>query len=473
LLEYLRLREGAMGTKEGCCEGDCGACTVALGSLQDGQVVFEPVNACITLLGMVDGKEVVSVDDLAAEDGALHPVQSAMVRHDGSQCGFCTPGFVMSLFALYHSGEKPDRDVVNDWLAGNLCRCTGYRPIADAALAACDGVAADHFVARAARRQGCLARLNDGEDLFLGNEERFFAAPASLDSLVRLCAKHPHATLVAGATDVGIWVTKQLHDLPAVVHLGRVPELQQMQQDEHQLLIGAAVTFNQAQVALGAIDPDLGELLRRLGARQVRASGTVGGNIANGSPVGDSPPALIALGASLDLRQRTVERTMPLEDFFIDYGKQDRQPGEFLVRVRIPTLRADERFRCYKISRRFDQDISAVLGAFKFEVLGTRVVSARVAFGGMATTPRRAMLTEEALCGVRLDRVDSWQDALRSLARDYSPIDDLRASARYRLDVARALLNKALMEIAGTDSAQTRLVGLREAQTGTIRGAAL
>ena len=460
-----------MGTKEGCCEGDCGACTVAVGSLEGGRVVFEPVNSCITFLGMVDGKEVVSVDDLAAVDGTLHPVQTAMVRHDASQCGFCTPGFVMSLFTLYHCGETVDRKMVNDWLAGNLCRCTGYRPIADAALEVCNGVAADPFAARAARRQGCLTRLNDGADLFLGDEERFFAAPASLSSLVRLYAEHPCATLVAGATDVGIWVTKQLRDLPAVIHLGRVPELQKIQQDDHQLTLGAAVTFNRAHAALAAIDPDLGELLRRLGARQIRASGTLGGNIANGSPIGDSPPALIALGASIDLRRGADERSMSLEDFFVDYGEQNRRPGETLIRVRIPRLQPDERFRCYKISRRFDQDISAVLGAFKFEVAGTRVVGARVAFGGMAGTPRRAPFTEAALRGVRLDSTDSWRDALQNLARDYIPIDDLRASARYRVDVARALLSKALMEVAGTDSAQTRVVGRREALAEIVRGA--
>ena len=265
LLDHLRLREGACGTKEGCAEGDCGACTVALGRLVDGKLVYEPVNSCIFLTGMADGADVVAVDDLAPDGAPLHPVQQAMVDYHGSQCGFCTPGFVMSLFTLYQSGIRPDRKTVNDWLAGNLCRCTGYRPIVDAALAACDGRPADSHARKAAATAATLAGLGDSDDLFVGDEQRFFAAPASRESLAALYATHPDATLVAGATDVGLWVTKQLRDLPKIIHLGRVAGLDAVEDQPDALVIGAGATYSQAEARLAAIDPDIAELLRRLG----------------------------------------------------------------------------------------------------------------------------------------------------------------------------------------------------------------
>ena len=466
LLDYLRLRRHACGTKEGCAEGDCGACTVALGTLQGDRVEYEPVNACICLLGMIDGKELVAVEDLAGPDGALHPVQDALLRHHGSQCGFCTPGIAMSLFTLYHAGECPDRQAVNDALAGNLCRCTGYRPIVDAASEACTGTPRDAFAARLAATVERLAALDDGEDLFIGHEEAgFLAAPATVEALARLYARHPDATLVAGATDVGLWITKQLRSLPKLVLLGRVAGLADIRETEWGFHFGAAVTCARAERAMAAIDPDLVELFRRFGGKQVRAVGTLGGNIANGSPIGDSMPALIALGTTLHLRRGEATRSMPLEDFFIDYGKQDRAQGEFVTGIDVPRLASGEVFRCYKISKRFDQDISGLLGAFRFTVEGRRVVDARAAYGGMAATPKRAIATEAALAGLRLDDQHDWDAACEALAADFQPIDDMRASARYRLETAQALLRKALHEAGGEASAATRLVGLRPGET--------
>ncbi len=466
LLDYLRLRRDACGTKEGCAEGDCGACTVALGTLQDGRLEYAPVNACICLLGMIDGKELVAVEDLVGLDGALHPVQDAVLRHHGSQCGFCTPGIVMSLFTLYHTGGRADRQAVNDTLAGNLCRCTGYRPIVDAALEACAGAPRDAFAAHRAATVERLAALDDGEGLFIGDEATgFLAAPATVDALARLYARHPDATLVAGATDVGLWITKQLRALPKVILLGRVAGLAEMRETEQGFYFGAGVTHAQAEPAMAAIDPDLVELLRRFGGKQVRAVGTLGGNIANGSPIGDSMPALIALGTTLHLRRGEAMRSMPLEDFFVDYGKQDRAPGEFVTGIDVPRLKTGEIFRCYKISKRFDQDISAVLGAFRFTVETGRITHARVAFGGMAATPKRAAATEAALGGVRLESPHNWDAACEALASDYQPIDDMRASAGYRLETAQALLRKALHEAGGEASAATRLLGLRPEDT--------
>ena len=467
LLDYLRLRRHACGTKEGCAEGDCGACTVALGTLEAGRLEYAPVNACICLLGMIDGKELVVVEDLAGPDGALHPVQDAMLRHHGSQCGFCTPGIVMSLFTLYHDGERPDRQAVNDTLAGNLCRCTGYRPIVDAALEACDGAPRDAYAARRETTVERLAALADGEDIFIGDEATgFLAAPATVDSLARLYARHPDATLVAGATDVGLWITKQLRALPKIILLGRVAGLADIRESEQGFHIGAGVTHARAEAAMAGIDPDLVELYRRFGGKQVRAVGTIGGNIANGSPIGDTMPALIALGATLHLRRGEETRSLPLEDFFIDYGKQDRAPGEFVTGVDVPRLQSGEVFRCYKISKRFDQDISALLGAFRFTVEEGRIGHARVAFGGMAATPKRAAATEAALEGLALAEPQDWGAACEALASDFRPIDDMRASASYRLETAQALLRKALHEAAGEASTATRIVGLRPEEAG-------
>ncbi|MBF9232091.1 xanthine dehydrogenase small subunit [Microvirga alba] len=463
LLDYLRLQQRQVGTKEGCAEGDCGACTVALGRVRDGRVHYEPVNACILLLGQIDGAELVTVEDLAT-NGALHPVQSAMVASHGSQCGFCTPGIVMSLFTLYQEGERPlSREAVNDALAGNLCRCTGYRPIVEAALEACGEQPDDSSSIDHPRKLQSLTTLADGQDVFISSETGFFAAPANEASLAALYAKHPDATLVAGCTDVGLWVTKGMAELDKVIWLGRVAGLNRIDDSGDALTIGATATHAGAYAALASIDPDLGELMRRFGSAQVRASGTVGGNIANGSPIGDLAPALIALGTELELRQGEQTRTIPLESFFIAYRRQDRAPGEYVRRVTVPKLKANESFRAYKVSKRFDEDISAAMGAFKLTLDGRRIAAARIAFGGMAGTPKRASETEKALIGLSLDEPASWGEALAAIGRDYQPMDDHRASAAYRSTVARNLLFKALSETASGQTRATRIVGQREA----------
>lgn len=463
LLDYLRLTERATGTKEGCAEGDCGACTVVLRRSVGGGFVYQPVNACILLAGQADGADVITVEDLA--DGAtLHPVQQAMVEQHGSQCGFCTPGFIMALFALYHAQRDAplDRAAVNDWIAGNLCRCTGYRPIVDAALASCGGVATDRFATQEAEAARALAAIDGEDDVFAGSDERFFAAPASIPALAALYAKHPDAVLVGGATDVGLWITKQFHELAKIIWLGRVRGLDAIDDVADAITFGATASHEAAIPHLAAIDPDLGELMRRFAGKQIRSVGTIGGNIANGSPIGDTPPALIALGATLALQKGDVVRRIPLEDFFLAYGKQDRTASEFVRAVQVPKLKVDERFRCYKISKRFDQDISAVMGAFKVTLAGARIAAARIAFGGMAATPKRALAAEAALAGADLGDAGSWQAALAALADDFSPITDQRASADYRRDVVRALLRKALMETAGAATHRTRVVGIRE-----------
>ncbi len=462
VLDWLREDQRATGTKEGCAEGDCGACTVALGRLKGGRLTYEAFNACILFLGQIDGTELVTIEDLAQGE-TLHPVQQAMVDLHGSQCGFCTPGIVMSLFEAYHSGAPATTQSLCDQLAGNLCRCTGYRPILAAGLATCTGAANDQFAETAEARAAAVAALADGADLFVGDEQRFYAAPASLDSLAALYERFPDATIVAGATDVGLWVTKHLRDLKRIIGVGRVAGLDRVTETADGLSFGATVRLADAKPMLGALHPDLGEMMRRFGSAQVRASGTVGGNIANGSPIGDIAPSLIALGGKVTLRKGSATRTLPLEDFFIAYGKQDRAPGEFVLAVEAPRLKANQHYRAFKVSKRLDEDISAVMLAVRLDVEGDRIASARIACGGMAATPKRAANAEAALAGASLADPASWRAALAAMASDFTPLTDMRATADYRMKTATSVLEKALMEMAGA-AAPTRLGVLHAAE---------
>jgi xanthine dehydrogenase small subunit len=459
VLDHLRIAERATGTKEGCAEGDCGACTVVLARRRDGRIVYEPVNACILMAGQLDGAEVFTVEDLATE-GRLHPVQTAMADGHGAQCGFCTPGIVMSLFALDRRCEAPPtRDDVTTALAGNLCRCTGYRPIIDAALAQC-GRAGE---AGPQADLDALARLDDGADVFCGDDTAFFAAPAREDTIADLVARYPQAWLLAGGTDLGLTITKGLASPRQVIHVGRVRALEDITREGDVLVLGAGVTHARAFAALADLDPDLGEILRRFGSPQVRATGTVGGNIANGSPIGDLAPCLLALGAEVELGSTTGPRRVPLERFFLGYKSQDRRPGEYVRALRVAVPTANSRFRAFKVSKRLDEDITAVLVAVHLRLDDDRIGEARIGCGGVAAIPSRAPLAEAALTGVRLSDRAAWTPALDALAAEFTPLSDHRASASYRRALLRNLLLKALLEIAGASPADTRIRPSREA----------
>ena len=459
VLEYLRNVEELTGTKEGCAEGDCGACSVVLGEWLDGQMRYRAINACIQFLPTLHGKWLVTVEDLRRfADGGLHPAQQAMVDRHGSQCGFCTPGFVMSMFALLREGVKPTRQTVNDALAGNLCRCTGYGPIADAAF---DMFALNTEVAFDAEESAVISMLEELQttntvEVSMGGAS--FYAPATIDVLASLYEANPQATILAGGTDVGIWVTKMHRGLGDVIYTGRVGDLQAIKVTDAGVEIGAAVTHSNAMVALAKLYPDMGELLRRFSSNQVRNAGTLGGNIANGSPIGDMPPALIAANATLVLRKGDDAREVLIEDFFIEYGKQDRGEAEFLEKIIVPKPQLNSQYRNYKISKRFDQDISAVCGAFNVTVVDGKVIDARIAFGGMAGIPHRAKGCEGILVG------SPWNMATIAVAQkamedDYAPMSDMRASANYRMKVAKNLLHKFYLETS-TDI-ETRIVGDR------------
>ena len=412
LLDWLRDTRGLTGTKEGCNEGDCGACTVMVTDAAGARAL----NACILFLPQLEGRAVRTVEGIAGPGGALHPVQRAMVDLHGSQCGFCTPGFIASM-ATAHSAGARDFD---DRLAGNLCRCTGYAPIVRAAHAAADQPVPDWMAED-------LSRLPPAsEDM-----------PRTADALAAWYLANPDATLIAGATDIGLWVTKQFRDLGPIAFLNRIPDLAGIETGAEAIRIGAMTTVADLLEAMRPLHPGFAEMLRRYGSAQVRAAATVGGNIANGSPIGDSPPALIALGASLHLRRGDERRTIPLEAFFLDYGKQDRRPGEFVEAVSLP--RQPDRLRCYKLSKRFDQDISAVMGAISVTVEGGSVTAARLAFGGMAGIPKRAASVEAALIGQPWT-LATVEAAAAQMATDFAPLSDMRASAGYRLAAAQNML---------------------------------
>jgi xanthine dehydrogenase small subunit len=420
VLDHLRYTLRRTGTKEGCAEGDCGACTVLLGELDGDAVQWRAVNACILFLPMLDGKALRTVESLSG----AHPVQREMIARHGSQCGFCTPGFVMSLYGR-SIGAAGTRGVpVGDVIAGNLCRCTGYGPI----------IAAGEAVPMAAEEDRETVEA-------LRALKPAYGHPATTEELADLLLAHPGTRIVAGATDVGLWVTKQHRELGPTVFIGDIADLRQIEEGPDALTLGAAVRYSDAREALARLHPDLGELVRRIGGVQVRNAGTIGGNIANGSPIGDMPPAFIVLGAQLRLRRGAERRTIALEDFFLGYGSQDLAPGEFVEGVRIPRPSPDMLVRIVKLSKRFDSDISGVCGAFALRIEDDIVREARIAFGGMAGIPARAPGCEAALTG------QAWtganvEAAAQALANDYTPLDDMRGSAAYRRIVAANLLRR-------------------------------
>jgi xanthine dehydrogenase small subunit len=474
LLEFLREHLGRTGTKEGCAEGDCGACTVVLAERCRGDGLrWRPINACIRLLPTIDGKALFTVESLKSPSGALHPVQQAMVDCHASQCGFCTPGFAMSLFGMYKNTARSGRAASDEALSGNLCRCTGYRPFIAAAermreLPPAQGwrgpgidAEGEKTVSAEERALGAqLESLDRDRALVWVHGGQRYAAPASADELAALCSASPEAQLLAGGTDIGLWVTKEQRELGPLIYTGNVRELLEVRTTPTHLEIGAAVALTDAFAVLASQWPALAEVWSRFGSVPIRNAATLGGNIANGSPIGDTMPVLLVLGASLVLRRGEVRREMPLEAFYLGYRTTARQPGEFLEAIRVPLPVPEVELRAYKVSKRFDQDISAVFACFGLRrdrrSPDAHVDTIRIGCGGLAAIPQRATHCEQALCGKRWDEA-SVAAGQAALERDFEPISDLRAGAAYRRAALKNLLRRFYLETADS-GVQTRAV---------------
>ncbi len=459
ILDWLRTKMRLTGTKEGCASGDCGACTVVIGRVNaEGALSYEPINSCISLVGSLQGAHLITVD--ALQNQPVHPVQKTMMDCHGAQCGFCTPGFIMSLFALHQAqqGQAADDETLLEALSGNLCRCTGYRPIVDAGREAMvqtwspdeHAPALDHpdITAHLSRIQNQTGTLEASDP----DSDAWYKAPSSLAELRNLVEQYPDARLVAGSTDLALEITQQLKTLPHLISLQQVSELHAISDQDDRLSIGSAVNYETLRPALDRYWPAFEPMLKRLGSLQIRHRGTLGGNIGNASPIADMPPPLIALGAELVLDGPQGERRLPLEAFFLDYRKTDLRPGEFIRAVDIPKPGPDDHLFIYKVSKRLDDDISAVLGAFHITLTDGRVQACRLAWGGMAATPARAPAAEAALLGQPWTQA-TLDNAAQALAGDFKPLSDVRASADYRQQVAGNLLRRAWLASQTNDQA--------------------
>ena len=444
VLNYVRLNLKKTGTKEGCAEGGCGACTIVLGEIKDNNIVYKSINSCIAFLPALNGKQLILIENLSSENGKLHPVQNAMVNFHGSQCGFCTPGFVMSMFAMFKNNKSINNELINDSLSGNLCRCTGYRPIIDAAKSLNHLSRYDHFNKNKFITLKLLKKITK-KNIEITNDYKKYYAPKTIKDLKKILKKVKDAKFLSGGTDLSLEVTKKRKELKKIIYLGSIDELNFIKINKNEINIGATTSLINFEKQIKKYYLDFYNILKRYGSVQIRNVGTIAGNIATASPIGDTLPLLMALDAKIVIDGNNRKRTISINDFFIGYRKTKLKNGEFIYSIKIPIFKHNI-FKAYKISKRFDDDISSVCGSFNLQINNNHIKGVKIAFGGMSEVPKRAIKTEKILINSKFSH-EIFDRAIKNLKKDFSPIDDMRASKQYRLEIAKNLLLKCYFEI--------------------------
>ncbi len=444
LLNFVRTKLKKTGTKEGCAEGGCGACTVVLGELKDDNINYTSINSCITFLPTLQGKQLILVEDLISKDNSIHPVQQAMVKYHGSQCGFCTPGFVMSLFSMFKNYSQLKEDTIKDSIAGNLCRCTGYKPIIKAAKSLRTKNKIDHFIKNKKTTIAMLKKIENKSISIYKKGKKYFA-PQYVSELKKILKKNSKSKLLSGGTDLSLAVTKERKDIDSIIYMNSIKELNYIKNNNKYIEVGATTSLRDFEIFIEKYYPDFNKILKRYGSVQIRNVATIAGNIATASPIGDNLPLLLALDCQIVLQGIKKNRTIPIKDFFISYRQTKLKEGQFIHSVRIPIYNKNI-FKAYKISKRFDDDISSVCAAFNIIIKNNKIEKIKIAYGGMAAIPKRAIHCEKVLLNslITKEKIDK---AKKALEKDFSPISDMRASAKYRKIIAKNLLEKCFLEI--------------------------
>ncbi len=443
ILNYVRIKLKKTGTKEGCAEGGCGACTVVLGELKKNNISYKAINSCIAFVPSLEGKQLILVEDLISED-ELHPVQKAMVNYHGSQCGFCTPGFVMSLFAMYKNYSSYKEDTIKDTIQGNLCRCTGYRPIIDAAKSLNKESRFDHFSRNKKITLNLLRKIKQRNIAIINDNKKYFA-PTSVNKLKSILKQEPNSKLISGGTDVSLIVTKERKDLNSLIYMNSINELDYIKENNSYIEVGATTPLINFDSFVKKYFPDFSQILKRYGSVQIRNICTIAGNIATASPIGDTLPLLLALDSQIVIQDKSKTQILPLNSFFIGYRKTKLKKGQFIHSIRIPLLKKNI-FKAYKVSKRIDDDISSVCASFNIEINNNKIKKIRIAYGGISSTPKRAFNCEKILLNSFLSE-QIINKAKKQLEKDFKPITDARASKKYRMEIAKKLLEKCFLEV--------------------------
>jgi len=444
LLNFVRTKLKKTGTKEGCAEGGCGACTVVLGELKDNDINYKAVNSCITFLPILAGKQLILVEDLISKDNLLHPVQEAMVKCHGSQCGFCTPGFIMSLFSMFKNYSKFKKELIKDSIAGNLCRCTGYKPIIKAAKSLQKKNKIDHFAKNKKKTITLLKKIGNKSIAIYNKNKRYFA-PRYVSELKKILKKNPKSKLLSGGTDLSLAVTKDRKDIESIIYMNSIKELNYINNNRKYIEVGATTSLSNFEIYIKKYYPDFNKILKRYGSIQIRNVATIAGNIATASPIGDNLPLLLALDSQVVLQGTKKSKILPINNFFVNYRETKLKEGQFIHSIRIPIFNKNI-FKAYKISKRFDDDISSVCAAFNLLIENKKIKKIKIAYGGMAEIPKRAIYCERVLLNSSITK-DVINKAKNALEKDFLPISDMRASGKYRKIIAKNLLEKCFLEI--------------------------